>query len=334
MKHVLILFGGTSSEHDVSINSAQSVYENIDKNLFEISLCYISKNNVWYKFDGNFNVLRKNDWLDNHDDDSIFNIIKYLKSFDVIFPVLHGRGGEDGKLQGMLELFEIPFVGCGCLASNLGMDKIISKIIFEKNGIPTLPCISIDIDDYMIEDIIYHLDFPMIVKPANGGSSIGITKVDNVKELDTAIKDASQFDRYILIEPFIVGQELECAILENNGLIASTIGEITPTNTFYDYEAKYISSSPQTEIPANIPDTVAKEIQTYAKMAFKAIRGANLARVDFFYETKSQKIYLNEINALPGFTEISMYPKMLSYDKISYSELLTTLIENTKERRD
>ena len=328
MKHILILFGGTSSEHQVSIKSAKSVFENIDQDLFDISLCYIDPNNTWYKFDGNFNELEHTKWQDTHEEDSIFNIIKYLQSFDLIFPVLHGSGGEDGKLQGMLELFNIPFIGCGHLASALGMDKSISKIIFNESGIPTLPSITIDTNQYMIEDIIYHLDFPMIVKPINGGSSIGIHKVDTVKELQQAIDDASKYDRYLLIEPFIQAQELECAVLENGDTLTSTIGEITPTNTFYDYEAKYISSAPQTEVPANIPDTVMKEIQMYAKKAFQAIHGRGLARVDFFYDPVKKRIYLNEINTIPGFTTISMYPKMFAYDGISYKQLLTTLIES------
>lgn len=328
MKKILILFGGISSEHEISIKSSKSVYKNIDKELFDVSLAYISKENVWYKFDGDFDDLDDKNWKQNHEEDAIFNVLKYLQTFDLVLPILHGFGGEDGKLQGMLEFFQIPFVGCKSLSSNLGMDKIISKIIFEHAKIPVLPYVSIDFQNYMIEDIIYQLDFPMIVKPANGGSSIGIAKVDTVKQLNDAIILASQYDRYILIEPFRKMQELECAILENNGLITSTIGEINSNNEFYDYEAKYISSAPQTEIPANIPEEIQKQIQKLAKKAFTAIRGNGLARVDFFYDSNTKELFLNEINTIPGFTTISMYPKMLAFDGISYSNLLTTIIEN------
>lgn len=308
--------------------SASSIYKNINKEKYNITTCYISKENKWYKFDGDFDSLIKNDWIVNHEEDTIFNIIKYLQSFDLVFPILHGYGGEDGKIQGMLELFNIPFIGCNAISSNIGMDKITFKNILSSAGLPTLPFVNINYDDYMIEDIIYNLDFPMIVKPSNGGSSIGITKVNTIKELDNAIKKAAIYDKYILIEPFINAQELECAVIENDDIIVSTIGEINAINDFYDYEAKYENNTVQTIIPANIPDTVSEEIKTYAKKVFKLIRGRGLSRIDFFYDTSSNKIYLNEINTIPGFTTISMYPKLFQHDGISYSKLLDILINN------
>lgn len=326
MKQVVILFGGTSSEHDVSIQSAKSVYEHIEKSLYDVSLVYISKDNTWYKFDGDFDLLTQNNWIGKHEQDDIFNIIKYLSYFDVVLPILHGKDGEDGKLQGMLELFHIPYIGCPPLASAIAMDKVYSKILLEQSGIPVLPYVSIDANDYMIEDVIYQIDFPMIVKPANGGSSIGISVAKNVAELDDKIKEASIYDNKILIEPFITGQELECAILETDHITTSDIGEIIPANEFYDYNAKYENKESITLIPANISNDVKLKIQEYAKKAFQTLGCKDLARVDFFYEKETKKIYLNEINTLPGFTTISMYPKLLESNGISYPSLLTTLI--------
>lgn len=328
MKQVLIIFGGTSSEHDVSIKSAKSVYQYIDKTKFDISLVYISKENIWYKFDGNFDALIDGTWVEEHEENDIFNIVRYLSYYDVILPILHGKNGEDGTLQGMFELFHIPYVGSNHLASSMGMDKVISKVLFEAAGIPVLPYVSINVNDYIIEDIIYKLDFPMIVKPATGGSSIGISVANNVAELSDKIKEASIYDDKILIEPFIKGQELECAVLKKDKIITSTIGEIIPANEFYDYDAKYENKESITLIPANVSNEVSQKIQEYAKKAFQTLGCTDLARVDFFYEKDTKKIYLNEINTLPGFTTISMYPKLLESIGISYKELLTTLITN------
>lgn len=328
MKQVLILFGGTSSEHDVSIQSAQSVYEHIDREQFDVSMAYISKNNIWYKFEGDFKSLSKENWEIEHEEDSIFNILKYLTYFDIVFPILHGKYGEDGTLQGMLELFHVPYIGSSHVASAIGMDKVLSKILFEASKIPVLPYVSIDTKNYTIEDVIYKLDFPMIVKPANGGSSIGISIANNVAELDEKIQEASNYDSKILIEPFIKAQELECSILEKETIITSTIGEIIPSNEFYDYDAKYENKESITLIPANIPNEISSKIKSYAKKVFQILHCKDLARVDFFYDKETKKIYLNEINTLPGFTTISMYPKLLESNGISYSELLTTLITN------
>lgn len=329
MKHILLIFGGTSSEHEVSLKSAKSIYENIDKEEFDISMVYISKDNTWHKFDGNFDRALNGTWLEENEDTDIFNIIKYLTYFDVVFPILHGINGEDGRLQGLLELFNIPYVGCPLFASAIGIDKVYSKILFKNANIPVLPSVSIDKNNYMIEDVVYKLDFPMIVKPSNGGSSIGINVANSVSELDDMIKEAGKYDNKILIEPFIQGQELECAILEKDEIIASTVGEIIPANDFYDYNAKYENKESITLIPANIPSEIEKQIQEYAKKAFRILGCKDLARVDFFYDKNTKKIYLNEINTLPGFTTISMYPKLLESDGISYKELLTALIRNS-----
>lgn len=328
MKQIVLLFGGTSNEHEVSIMSAKEISAAIDKNLFNVSICYISKDNKWYKFDGDFDKISDSNWLANNDDNEIFNIVRYLQYFDVVFPIMHGKNGEDGRLQGMLELFNIPFVGSNMTSSSLGMDKELSKIIFGSANIPQLPFVTIYTSDYVLEDIYTKFDFPIIIKPANGGSSIGIHATHNIKELQEAIIDASKYDTKLIAEPFIKAQELECAVLENNGIITSRIGEILSANEFYDFNAKYENEKSKTVIPASIEENIVARIQKYAKTAFKVIGARGLARIDFFYDKNKNQIYLNEINTIPGFTRISMYPKLIEDIGISYTDLITTLIEN------
>lgn len=331
MKEILILFGGNSNEHSISIKSAESVAKHIDKNLFNISYAYISKDNQWYKFHDNFDQLSDEQWCEKHEDDIIFNIIKYLQYFDTVFPILHGKNGEDGRLQGMLELFAIPYVGCSAVASGIAMDKAYTKMLAKQINIPTLPFVVIDKDDYMVEDISNVLDFPVIVKPMTEGSSIGIAIANTISELDQAIKKAGSYSKQLLVEPFIQGNELECAILYNKGAITSTVGEIKTTDHFYDYETKYQNNKAELIIPTTISTELVTKIQDYSKQLFKLLGNRGFARVDFFLEKNSQQIYLNEINTIPGFTTISMFPKLFEYDGISYQDLITTLIENATD---
>ena len=260
---------------------------------------------------------------------------------DVVFPVLHGIGGEDGTIQGMLEMLKVPYVGCGVLSSSIGMDKVYTKIIFEKAGIQEAPYIYIkkhedkymivnenfDEEEFNIEKITGKLKFPMFVKPSNSGSSVGVKKATNNGELKMAIENAAQFDNKILVEQGIEGKEVECAILDGKEIIASTVGEIVPAEEFYSFDAKYNIPESKTIIPANIEETQIEEIRKIAKKAFKAVDGKGLARVDFFIEKETNKIYINEINTMPGFTKISMYPKLFEAQGITYSELLDKLIE-------
>lgn len=329
LKEILILFGGKSHEHDISIASCKSISKQIDTSLFEVKYLYISKNNIWYKFYGNFGELKEEDWEEKNEEKAIFNIVEYLKHFDVVFPVLHGIYGEDGTLQGMLELFDIPYVGCTCAASAIGIDKSYTKQIAMSNNIPTLPFVTIDTNDYMIEQVSNKMDFPVIIKPAVEGSSIGITVANTIYELDQAIKTAGKQYSKVIIEPFIKGQELECAVMYTNGIFTSDVGEILPVNQFYDYEAKYKSDSIQTKIPANLPEEIKKQIQNYTKQLFTILGGKGFARIDFFYEAETKKVYLNEINTIPGFTNISMFPKLFEFSGIPYQDLITTLIEST-----
>lgn len=328
LKQVLIVLGGASSEHNISISSAQSVAEHIDNKLFEVTYLYISKENNWYKFDGNFEELKKEKWIDNNEDNKIFNIIEYLKHFDVVFPILHGKYGEDGTLQGMLELFNIPYVGCTCVGNAIAMDKSYTKLIATSSHIPTLPFVTINTANYMVEEVSNVFDFPVIIKPATEGSSIGIQVVHTIYELDQAIEEAGKLYTKLIVEPFIQGQELECAVIATRDILVSDVGEILPANEFYDYEAKYEKEVIQTKIPADLTDDVKKQIQDYTKQLFELLGAKGFARVDFFYIKETKKVYLNEINTIPGFTTISMFPKLFEFSGIPYQELITTLIEN------
>ena len=323
-----IIYGGISTEHDVSEMSAKSVIENLDKEKYEVHKIYINEYGKWFE-------------EDNDKKEEIYNLVWTLKDLDVVFPVLHGIGGEDGTIQGMLEMLKVPYVGCGVLSSSIGMDKVYTKIIFEKAGIQETPYIYIkkhedkymivnenfDEEEFNIEKITGKLKFPMFVKPSNSGSSVGVKKATNNGELKMAIENAAQFDNKILVEQGIEGKEVECAILDGKEIIASTVGEIVPAEEFYSFDAKYNIPESKTIIPANIEEIQIEEIRKIAKKAFKAVDGKGLARVDFFIEKETNKIYINEINTMPGFTKISMYPKLFEAQGITYSELLDKLIE-------
>lgn len=329
-----VVFGGMSTESEVSVNSAKSILENLDNNKYIIYPIYIDKDGVWYIY--------KNDDKYNN---KIENIVEYLKSLDVVFPVLHGLYGEDGTIQGMLELLDIRYVGCKVLSSSIGMDKVYSKIVFDKAGLKQAKYEYIRryndkfiyIDKKFNEQIMNlkevikiinnNLEFPMFVKPSNSGSSVGVNKANNIKELEEFINEATRFDNKILIEEGINGREVECAVLGNEEVISSCVGEVKPSGNFYSYDSKYINNESKTDIPANIDDVKSQEIQKLAIKAFKAIDGKGLSRVDFFIENNTNDIYINEINTLPGFTNISMYPKLFECIGINYSNILDKLIE-------
>lgn len=326
MKKVLVLCGGNSSEHNVSLISAKSILNNIDNNLFEASTVIIDYDNKWYEYGGKVDYL--SEWK-QQEYEYIENIVDYLKKYDVVFPITHGTNGEDGKLQGMLDLFNIKYIGCKTSSSAICMDKDFSKMIFSYLGIPQVPFITITNKKFKIHDIIKKLGLPLIVKPANGGSSIGINKANNKKELKKGIIEAFKYDEKIIIEKFIKARELECGILEDKDFYISEIGEILPANEFYDYNAKYDNKNSCTTIPAKLTKEVKDKIIKYVKIAFDGINGKGFARIDFFYDEDNGQLYLNEINTLPGFTEISMYPKLFAYSGIEYKDLITKLINNS-----
>ena len=346
-KKLGVIFGGMSTENEVSVVSANSILNNLDRNKYEIFPIYIDKQGNWWKYIEDGKERQFGEKIENKK--RIENLIEYLKRLDIIFPVLHGLYGEDGTIQGLFELLKIPYVGCKVLASSVGMDKVYTKIIFEKAGLNQTPYeyvrkykdkyiyVNKNFDEEILtiedvaERIVKNLKFPMFVKPSNSGSSVGVKKAENIKELKENIEYAALFDKKILIEQGIVGKEIECAVLGNEDVITSCVGEIKPAEEFYSYDAKYKNENSKTEIPANIPEEISKEIRNQAKKAFKAIDGKGLSRVDFFIEEGTNKIYINEINTMPGFTNISMYPKMFEKSGIPYKELLTKLIELAEE---
>lgn len=338
-----VIFGGMSTENEVSCVSGLSVIKHLNKEKYKIFPIFISKNGEWFEIEN----IEKNqtDGNELNEKVEIQNVMEYLKKLDVVFPVLHGLYGEDGTIQGVLELLKIPYVGCKVLASSVGMDKVYSKIVFEKAGINQAEYIYIkkNKENYIyvdnkfnekimnlnevVDKITQTIEFPMFVKPSNSGSSVGISKAHNIEELKSSIEEAGNYDNKILIEKGIIGKEVECAVLGNEEVISSSVGEIRPAEEFYSYEAKYNNENSETMIPAQITEEKTKEIQKLAVKAFKAIDGKGLSRVDFFVENETEKVYINEINTLPGFTNISMYPKLFEHVGIEYSELLDKLIQ-------
>lgn len=326
-----VIFGGMSTEHEISCKSANSVMKNLNKEKYNVYPIFINKKGKWFE--------------DKEEKNKIHNITQYLQSLDVIFPVLHGAYGEDGTIQGLLEMIKIPYVGCKVLASSVGMDKVYAKIIFEKAKINRAKAVYIRknnrnyiyIDenfnekvlklDELLNLIIDKIKFPAFIKPSNSGSSVGINKAKNKIELEKAIIEAFKFDKKVLIEEAINGREVECAVLGNQEVISSCVGEIKSAEDFYSYDAKYINKESITIIPADITNEKSEEIRKLAIKAFKAIDGKGLSRVDFFIENETDKIYINEINTMPGFTNISMYPKLFEKVGILYSELLDRLIQ-------
>lgn len=344
-----VIFGGISTEHDVSIVSGTSVIENLDKEKYEIYPIYISKDGKWFKYIKSINDIKTLEINQEIKEiQRIEDVIGYLSKMDVIFPVLHGLGGEDGSIQGIFELIKVPFVGCGILSSSVGMDKVYSKVVFEKAKInqAKYEYIRKYDENYIyidkefnekicdIEEICnlveQNLKYPMFIKPSNSGSSVGINKAKTRNELKKAIEYSIKFDKKVLIEEGINGRELECAVLGNEDVIASCVGEILPAEEFYSYDAKYTNAESKTEIPAKLDDTIENEIRKQAIKAFKTIDGKGLSRVDFFLENETNKIYINEINTLPGFTKISMYPKLFEHEGIKYKDLLDKLIKLAK----
>lgn len=342
-KKVGVIFGGISTEHDVSVVSGTDIMRNIDKDKYEVIPIYIDEEGNWHEYKLTDKIFKVGDKITEKN--PIENICEYLKKVDVVFPVLHGLGGEDGTIQGMLELLKIPYVGSKVLGSSVCMDKVYAKIIFEKAGILQTKHLYIrkykenyiyvksnfDEEICTIDEIVKiadeQLKYPMFIKPSNSGSSVGINKARNKEELKKAIEYASKYDKKILIEEGINAREIECAVLGNEELTASILGEVLAADTFYSFDAKYMNQESRTEMPAKLPEKLTKQVQELAKKAYKAADCKGLSRVDFFVDEKLEKIYINEINTIPGFTQISMYPKLLEKTGIPYKEVLSKLIE-------
>jgi len=311
MEKLGIIYGGNSYEHDVSVKSKNSFIKNVNKK-YEISEIYIDKKNNWYE-----------------NNKKIDNIIEYLKKFDIIFPLIHGNIGEDGKLQGLFETFNIKYTGSNTISSALAMDKGYCKIILDKYNIKQVPYIIVD-KKSKIKEIIEKFKYPVIIKPANGGSSIGINIAHNTKELIKGLNNAFQYDKKVIIEKYITARELEIGVINNNGLITSSIGEIK-SNGFYDYESKYVKKT-EIIINPNLKKETALKIKEIARNIFKILECNDYARCDFLYDEINNDLYFNEINTIPGFTEISMFPKLFIDSGYTYGEIIDIIIKSSKKR--
>ncbi|MDK2586559.1 D-alanine--D-alanine ligase family protein [Romboutsia sedimentorum] len=344
--NVALIFGGKSGEHEVSLASSASIYTHIDKSKYNIFTIGITKDGRWMYYEGNEENIRNGEWVNLANKNVEINLVPVgnkevgivfedgrLEKIDVLFPVLHGPYGEDGTIQGLFEISQIPYVGCGVLASSVGMDKLICKKVFTQIGLPQVDYTDTHksvFNKYTQEElnkIEEKLNYPIFVKPANLGSSVGISKANNREELLSGINEALKFDARIVLEQGIDAREIEVAVLGNNEVKASIAGEIKPAKDFYDYEDKYINGSSTYDIPANINEIDMENIRKMAIEAFKSIDGKGLSRVDFFIDKNSGEIFINEINTLPGFTNISMYPKMWEATGLSYSSLIDSLIQ-------
>lgn len=322
MKKVLILFGGNSLEHSVSCKSAKTVLDNIDYKLFDVTSVGIHDHN-WYIFNDSLEMLLNNTWLEGNIK-KIDNIVEFLKGFDKVLPMIHGIDGENGALSGLFELFNIPYVGSNILGHACGYDKEITKIICEYHGIPQVKSQTIYENKELTE---ISIDYPVIIKPAACGSSIGVNIANNIDEVNKYVKEAFLCDNKVIIEKFIKCRELECAVLEKDGkYIVSTVGEINSVNEFYDFDSKYVLDS-KVIIPAQIDKSIIKEIQTYSEKIFKILSLKDLTRIDFLYDYENNQLYFNEVNTLPGFTSISMYPMLMNEAGINTKELITTFLK-------
>lgn len=345
-KKLLVICGGMSSEHSISRLSCTSIINNINMDKYELTLVGIDKDGAWHILDPEQKDMSKDTWLDGSS--NVENLFDLLKAQDVVFPVLHGLYGEDGTIQGLLELAKVPYVGCRVLSSSVCMDKIFTKKLLEKAGIPQVKSVYIkkrydgdlvavtdefdeikEIEDYIVD----MLGLPCFIKASRSGSSVGCYRCDNREDILPKLQLAAQYDSHIVVEECVDCIELETAVLGNDDIIVSQVGQIMPHGEFYTFESKYEDAESKTCIPALVDQKIQEKIRVYAKRAFKAVDGHGFSRVDFFLDKKTNNIYLNEINTIPGFTSISMYPQLMDAFGIGYSELIDRLVELALEVR-
>lgn len=354
--NVAVLFGGRSGEHEISLRSARSILDAMNPDKYEITQIGITHDGSWLfgenildTFAGNMSLkdlpsvalfadpARKGIFSIHKSDHA--DVIRLLTNIDVVFPILHGTFGEDGTIQGLFELAEVAYVGAGVLGSSLGMDKGVFRDVMLANDIPqvdTMVVLRSKVHDSINEVINLAEDmapYPLFTKPANLGSSVGITKCMNRSDLMEGLMDAARYDRRILVQQGVEAREIEVSVLGNDEPIASLPGEIIPSADFYSYEAKYLDDSSELLIPAPIPAEISEQIREIAVKAYRAIDCAGMARVDFLLEKETHEVYLNEVNTIPGFTTISMYPKLWEASGLSYDRLVDRLIELALERR-
>lgn len=335
---VALLFGGRSAEHEVSLASAASIYRNLDTSRFTVTCIYINKRGEWRAAESPLQTqkaLKKGrfypflPWQGE--------LLDEVKA-DIYFPVLHGPFGEDGTIQGLFEVAGVPYVGAGVLASAAAMDKAVTKALLRTRNLPVVEHRILleqewkDRQQAILRRLREEFTLPFFIKPANLGSSVGITKVKDCDDIRQALERAFAYDRKVLVEEGIVGREIECSVLGNDRPRASLPGEIIPHREFYDYRDKYVEGKTTFAIPAELPPALVEEIQRLAIDAFQAVECSGMARVDFFFQNTPPKLFLSEINTIPGFTEISMYPKLWEVSGLPYPQLLETLIELGFER--
>lgn len=340
MENIVILYGGKSGEHEVSLRSAASVLQNLDKSKYSVHLIGVSKEGLWFYQTDPESYLDeevlplKTDYPASIQPGRGFFVNGEEIKCDVVFPVVHGTQGEDGAIPGLLEVAEKAYVGSGILGSSLSLDKEKVKKIWESEGIPVVPYTAFNkIDKIDYDSVIQQLSLPIFVKPARTGSSVGVSKAENIKELKSAVKKAFLFDSKVILESSIDAREIECSVIGNYIAKAYVPGEIRPKHhKFYDYDAKYIDpDGAQLIIPAEAPEAVLNEIKEIAETAYLLAEARGMSRVDFFLDKNNGKIYLNEINTIPGFTSISMFAKMCEAGGLTYSKLLDELITLAKE---
>jgi D-alanine-D-alanine ligase len=346
-----VLFGGRSTEHEVSILSAQSIIGALDPQRYEVVPLYIDKQGRWLQGDTLRRLLKdegSRSYVFLPPDPTQHSLVpvdakplsgtRSMPALDVVFPVFHGLNGEDGTIQGVLELANVPYVGAGVLGSALGLDKILMKRAFRAAGLPTADYLPISRRAFEKDPEVFaglverQLGYPCFTKFANSGSSVGTSKVRNRSELLDGLRLAARFDRKLLVEKAIDARELEVSVLGNDQLEASVVGEVVPTHEFYDYEAKYLDEGSKLLIPAPVPGEITEQARQFAVEAFLAVDAAGMARVDFFLERGTGKLFVNELNTIPGFTKISMYPKLWEASGLPYPRLVERLIDLALER--
>lgn len=336
MDRVGIIFGGKSGEHEVSLLSASSVIREIDREKHQVVLIGITKDGQWKHYDGPVEQIADGSWEASAEAMEI-NELKAL--IDFALPILHGPYGEDGTIQGLFEMLDVPYAGCGVLASSLCMDKVLAKRVFEQAGLPTSPYVAVDFEDVqedmdaVCDEIEGQLPYILFVKPSNMGSSVGISKVRNREELKAALLLAGRYDRRIIVEQGINCREVETGVIGNHRPEVAAVGEIVASLDFYDYTAKYTDDvGTVISIPAELPEATYEEIRTLAKKAYKAMDCSGFARVDFFVDKDNGNVYINEINTIPGFTKYSMFPMMWKEMGVPFTELIERIVDYGYER--
>ncbi len=349
--NLVMIFGGKSGEHAVSLMSARSVLNALDPEKYEVFQVGITREGRWTYAENTLEAFENNQSvslseafiLARNETPYLYKLVdeqlQEVTRIDIVFPILHGTFGEDGTIQGLFEIQNCAYVGAGVLASSVAMDKALCKDLVAEAGIPVLPYgvfsrQQIENDLSAVTDLVEEISaYPVFVKPANLGSSVGISKAKNRSQLQEALVLAASFDRRILVERGIQAREIEISVLGNEDIVVSQPGEIVPGDEFYTYKDKYHSGDPETAIPAPLPDQISEQLRTWAVQIFRAIDGAGLARVDFLMDKNSGEAWFNEINTMPGFTQISMYSKLLAYSGVEYKQLVDRLIELGLERK-